>query len=284
MAISHQTFNLVSRDGTVLQGRYWKPGQSPIATVCLIHGIGEHALRYDTWARRFCDAGFMIYALDYRGHGLSEGNKGHIDHISDLLDDIGALVRRSKRNFGEIPAFLYGHSMGGTLVLEFLVKRRQDFAGAIISSPWLKLIKPPSRFIQNAGKWLDPICPEVTFSTGIKSTHMTSLPQKKENADKDPLMHGRISIRMFNEINKCTESLIEWQNPVRTPLLFLHGISDPLTKPEASESIANKNTQLYKFIGYENTLHEIHNEPIADQAFEDINNWMSQIILNRLPK
>ncbi len=282
MGVNHQQFNLVSTDGTILRGRFWKPDTSPVATICLIHGIGEHSGRYDAWARRFCRQGIMVYAMDYRGHGESEGQRGHAGHIGELLDDIGALVRRCKRNFGDIPGFIYGHSMGGNLALIFLMRRRQDFAGAIITSPWLELVKPPRPFLRKVGLWMDGFFPDLSLSTGLKSNQMSSLPKRIEEADNDPLMHSKITLRMFNEIDKSAAEVISFRIPVRIPLFLLHGEKDQITKPEATEAFYKNNPELFKLKLYPGALHELHNEPAADEVFQDILGFI-QTQISRFP-
>ncbi|GAO28016.1 alpha/beta hydrolase [Geofilum rubicundum] len=270
----HQTFNLVSKDGTVLRGHFWKPNGYPVATICLVHGIGEHAGRYDHWARRFCQQGIMVYALDYRGHGASEGKRGHVNSMTELMDDLGVLVRRCKRNWGEIPGFIYGHSMGGNLVLNYLNVRRQDFTGGIISSPWLKLVHPPKPIWQKLGQWLDGLIPGWVLSTGIKSSQMTSVLSEREETDKDSLMHGRISIRLFNEVNRSSQRLLGDQVHIHIPLLLFHGERDPITHMEGSARFFENHKDICTFHTYADALHELHREPMADEVFKDIMDWV----------
>jgi acylglycerol lipase len=271
----HQTFDLISKDGTVLRGHFWKPVGYPVATICLVHGIGEHAGRYDHWARRFCQQGIMVYALDYRGHGASEGKRGHVNSMTELMDDLDVLVRRCKRNWDEIPGFIYGHSMGGNLVLNFLNVRRQDFTGGIISSPWLKLVNPPKPIWQSMGQWLDGLIPGWLLSTGIKSSQMTSIMSEREKTDKDPLMHGRISVRLFNEVNRSSDRLLSDQVRIQIPLLLLHGERDPITQLEGSARFYDHHKRICTFYTYADSLHELHREAAADEVFNDIMNWIN---------
>lgn len=270
MGVNHQIFNLVSKDGTILQGRYWKPTEFPKATICLVHGIGEHAARYDAWARRFCEHGIMVYSVDYRGHGESEGKRGVVNSIAELNDDINAMVRRCKRSWSEIPNFIYGHSMGGILTLNYMVKRRSDFEGAIITSPWLSLVNPPSEGKIKALKWLDLLWPSLTFSTGIKSEQMSSESAKKEDADNDPLMHSRISVRLFNSVATRADEMVKFKLNIRVPIFLAHGMADPITDPMTTKRWAEKYAPLTQFKGYDGALHELHNEPVADELFNDI--------------
>ncbi|MGC7298937.1 alpha/beta hydrolase, partial [Mycobacteroides abscessus subsp. massiliense] len=70
----------------------WTPAGTPRAVVVLSHGFGEHACRYDHVARRFNEAGYLVYALDHRGHGRSGGKRVYLRDISEYTDDFGTLV------------------------------------------------------------------------------------------------------------------------------------------------------------------------------------------------
>ncbi len=272
--MEHKEFNIVSKDGTYLAGRFWKPSGFPRGSVCLVHGIGEHAGRYDDWARRFTQEGLMVYAIDLRGHGHSDGKRGHVNHLSEYFDDIGTMVRRCKRNWGDLPQFLYGHSMGGALVLSFLLKRRQDFSGAIITSPWLKLVEPPGPLLQKMALSLDKVFPGFTFSTGIKSTQLTQQASGQAESDSDKLMHSRISLRTFNQLNAVTADILERANGFNLPLFFAHGTEDTLTSFEVTEEYAERVGPLATFFAAEGARHEIHREPVADELFLRIMSWM----------
>jgi alpha-beta hydrolase superfamily lysophospholipase len=277
MGVNHQIFNLVSADGTVLKGKFWKANGFPSATICLVHGVGEHSDRYDSWARKFCEQGIMVYALDYRGHGGAEGARGVVNSLNELHDDINTLVRRCKRNWSEIPNFIYGHSMGGNLVLSYLIKRRHDFDGAIITSPWLELVKPPSPLVLKIARWLNHFGPSITFSTGIRSSQMTHSSYIQKETDIDPLMHGRISVRLFNELTNSSEEIMAFKQKTEIPLLLLHGLADPITSPEATQQFAEFNAPLARFVGYQGALHELHHEPVAESVFNEIIKFIEQI-------
>ncbi len=275
MAVIYQEFKVISVDGTVLQGRSWKPEGKPKATLCLVHGFGEHSGRYDSWARKFCEHDIMVYSIDYRGHGKSEGKRGVVNSIAEINDDINAMLRRCKGSWRDIPNYIYGHSMGGLLVLNFLMKRRSDFEGAIVTSPCLGLTKPLSPFKTKAIKYLDYIIPKRTFSAGISSEQMTQSSDLVEERESDELMHGRISVRLFNQVHERTVELNTVPQNVRIPIFMAHGLADPVTDPEATIRFAEKYTPLTTFVGYENALHELHNEPVADELFDEIIKFMA---------
>lgn len=274
--MQNKDFNLVTSDGTFLIGRFWKPDTAPHAVVCLVHGIGEHSGRYDNWARRFTEQGIMVYSVDLRGHGLSEGRRGHISRLSDFLDDIGSLVKRVKHNWDELPVFLYGHSMGGNLVLNFLLRKRQDFSGAVISSPWLKLKHPPSEIVLRTAALADHFMPGLRLNTGIKSFQLTSVEKTQVESDRDPLMHHKISLRLFFELSRGADEVFGKAARITIPVFLAHGTDDDITDIGTTQQLAEKiggNATFYKVQG---ARHEIHNEPGANELFSEISLWMEK--------
>ncbi|MFW5890160.1 MAG: alpha/beta hydrolase [Marinilabiliaceae bacterium] len=274
----HKKFNLVSHDGTFLIGRFWKPKEQPSAAICIVHGIGEHSERYDAWARHFCERGFALYAVDLRGHGLSEGKRGHIHHLHEFMDDIDVLVKRCKREQGSLPLFIYGHSMGGNLVLNFLLKKRQDFAGAIVTSPWLKLKSPPGPFLRRTGRIMNKIWPRFTVSIGISSSQLTSDKNEQEACDRDEWMHGRISLRLFNELDKASGEIAGKASLFEIPFFFAHGDNDEITDPHTTRQLAEEIGERAEFYNVQGALHEVHREPGAGELFENMVKWIDGVL------
>lgn len=81
-------FHLYTADGLRLQGRYWKTPSVPTGVVCLVHGLGEHGGRYAHVARRFNASGYAVVAVDLRGHGMSEGRRGHTPGLGTSMNDM----------------------------------------------------------------------------------------------------------------------------------------------------------------------------------------------------
>lgn len=277
----HKKFNLIAGDGTFLLGRFWVPDKKPRAAICIVHGIGEHSKRYDAWARRFCEKGYVVYSVDLRGHGHSEGKRGHIKHLHNYLDDINAMVRRAKRERDGLPLFIYGHSMGGNLVLNFLLEKRRDFKGAIITSPWLKLVDPPPLAFRKAALFLDKIWPRLTFHSGIRSSQLTSDESMQAEADEDELMHGKISLRLFNELDRASREPLRKAARFSIPLFFSHGTSDQITDINATRELVDTIGEMAGFYEAEGARHEVHREPGAFLLLDNITQWIEKQLNKR---
>src|SRR5919199_2405933 len=128
-------FGWRAADGVRLYGQGWQPQGEPLAVVCLVHGQGEHSGRYAGLAAALVEAGYAVLAFDLRGHGRSEGQRGHTPSYDAWLGDIARLLEEAGNRFPRRPRFLYGHSMGGNLVLGYALRRAHadPLAGVIAS-------------------------------------------------------------------------------------------------------------------------------------------------------
>ncbi len=107
------TFNFKTNDGLTMLGRVWQTTGTPKGIVNLVHGLGEHTGRYAHIAEALTKIGYNLIGFDLRGHGLSEGKRGHTPDYDYIMDDVELFLEKSSEFFGsDQPHFLYGHSLG----------------------------------------------------------------------------------------------------------------------------------------------------------------------------
>lgn len=197
-----ENFKWKSASGLELSGSLWKPKLKAKAVVVLVHGFGEHCHRYIPYFRLFEKSAISFFAYDQMGHGTSEGKRGVISSYSHLLDDVQTCLNKAKELFPEIPVFVYGHSMGGNIAANFLIQRKPEIAGSIITSPWLNLTKAKGTFVEKLVSFFSIIMPNVTVNSDLDVNHISSLNNEVEAYENDPLNHGKISFRLFDQITK----------------------------------------------------------------------------------
>ena len=140
----NEEFDIIATDGKRLFGRSSHPANQVQGVVCLVHGLGEHIGRWQHVAELFCKAQIAFFGIDLRGHGKSQGIRGHAKSLDQLLDDIEDLLKVARSEYIDLPIILYGHSMGGNLVANFIQKRRtSEIQGVVLTSAWLKLAVTP---------------------------------------------------------------------------------------------------------------------------------------------
>jgi alpha-beta hydrolase superfamily lysophospholipase len=174
------------------------------AVIC--HGFGEHSGSYDELAGRLGQAGYASVVYTQRGHGeLPEKQKGVIPGYRCFLDDLGAVIGLMAEKYPSSPVILYGHSMGGNIVANYLLRQGQTgITCAVLESPWFGLYKEPNILLSLAAKCLG----NLAVINKLNLSDITSDPEKADWIGNDPLYHNRISMRLLSGImNGCAFAL-----------------------------------------------------------------------------
>ena len=270
-------FSLQTDDGLELQGWLLKPDNPCDAAVCLVHGLGEHCGRYQQLAENFARAGLALITFDLRGHGCSQGRQGHAPNYAALLSDIGLLLKEARSRFPGAPRFLYGHSLGGNLVIDYALKRRPPIAGLIASAPLLRLANTPPAWKAGLIRTLNALHLQPALRSGMEQAALSRNPEIVKAYRNDPLVHDRITPAlaetMINEGRWC----LEHAEKLSLPLLLMHGGADRITSPEASSDFAERTNRCTLKIWPE-SYHELHNEPNRDELFAVVQSWILQHI------
>jgi alpha-beta hydrolase superfamily lysophospholipase len=255
-----------------LYGKVWIPDTPMRAFVVMIHGIGEHSGCYKRWAEKFAAESIGFLAFDLRGHGRSTGKRGHAS-IAGIKSDIKTVLHDVFQKVPAIPVVLYGHSMGGNIVLNYAMGKHVKVQGIIASSPWLKLVKPPSEFLVRLAKVAAHLMPSMTLSTGIKADHLGGTAEK--SAKTDPLMHKRISVKLFADLWESGETILRSKHRVNVPLLLMHGNADKLVSCQASRSFVHNTGEKTKFKQWNGMYHDLHNDAASEAVFQYVLKWIS---------
>lgn len=242
--------------------------------ILMVHGHGEHGGRYEHVSRFFADKGFSSSVLTLRGHGNSEGKKGHAPSMDQLILDIEYFIRKIRRNYIDADLYLYGHSMGGNILLNYLLKdQSNEIHAAVITSPWLRLAFQPPQWKVVIGNFIADIIPTFTQNSGLSQEEISTLKEEIEKYKADPLIHDKISAKLFKVIQKGGENVLAKADKIHHPVFLAHGSIDKITDPKASEELAFKN-DLINFHSYEGNRHEIHHDKSSQQLLKDVVDWL----------
>lgn len=267
-----------SLDGLNLFFQSWLPENDPKAIIYLIHGLGEHSGRYQHLSGILTENQFAVYSMDNRGHGKSSGVRGHVDHFEDFLNDIGTLIQSARQDFPNKPAFLYGHSLGGILVLSHALNRKPDIHGVIATSPGLRTALEKQKVKIMMSKLMASIYPKMSIPTGLNPNHISHDPKVVEKYKNDPLVHDRgtpgLAVNLLNAIRLAYQDA----NNFPVPLLIMHGTEDKIAYASGSQEFASKVEGDCTLRLWEGMAHEIHNEPDKDKVFEYLLNWLENKI------
>jgi alpha-beta hydrolase superfamily lysophospholipase len=274
-----ETFTITSVSGKNLFAQSWSASESPKAIIVLIHGFGEHCSRYSSYIGLFEQADIAFISMDQIGHGQSAGKRGVIQSFKQLLDDVDQLIDKAESLFPGIPKFLYGHSMGGNIALNYLLQRNFPFKGAIISSPWLKLSNELPAVTKLLVRLFSHIIPNITTKSGLNTNYISSKPHEVHAYNIDKLNHGRISFRLLNSIIKHGNWAINNMHLLKVPTLLLHGNKDRITSHLASRELAAKNPLTIQYQEFEGMYHEVHNDTEREQLATTCIDWVNNPII-----
>ncbi|MBN2665531.1 MAG: lysophospholipase [Bacteroidales bacterium] len=249
------------------------PAEKLRAMIILVHGVGEHIRRYEGWAGLFTEAMIGVAGVDLPGHGRSDGKRGHIRSYGITDDMIDILLRECRKTFPGIPLFLYGHSMGGGVVLAYLIRKNPDVSGAIVTSPWLKLTFEPARMKVRLASIMKNIMPSFVQSSGLVVEHISRDAVVVEQYRKDPLVHGLISVALFHSAMSAASGTLKNASGLKKLLLLMHGTGDQICSHEGSREFAEK-TPLAELKLWEGAYHELHNESCRQEVFDTIRSWI----------
>jgi acylglycerol lipase len=246
------------------------------AAVLIVHGIGEHSGRYGHVIAALNARGYNVFAYDQRGHGKSGGQRMYIE-TPDLLPDDVAVVRESLyAELGNLPLFVYGHSMGSLVSLAYAIDHQEDLAGLILTGAPLDFDSNVSPVLMAVSKVANRLLPRMQALDLVNPKDLSHDPAVVKAYQDDPLNHhGRLSVRAGTSLLALLSNTRERLEELIVPLLLLHGASDAICPSSGSQMIYDRAASADKTLTiYPDLFHEIHNEPEQATVLSDILAWL----------
>ena len=270
---------LDAQDGVALFYRFWRPA-SPQGVVVLAHGAGEHCGRFDHVARILARHGLAVYGYDQRGLGRSGGTRGHLERVGQYGEDLARIIALAVRLSPGLPVGLYGHSMGGQVVLSYAIQHPEGLHWVVATSPWLELSKKVPVWQEGLGRLLSRVWPSFTMPAGVPASYLAH-PQEVGRAYlADPYVVKKVSARWYTELVAGARQALVEAPRLQVPLLLLQAGDDRLVVPAASERFYRQAGSPDKtFRAYPGLYHELHNEPEGPEIVGEAAAWIKQ----RLP-
>jgi alpha-beta hydrolase superfamily lysophospholipase len=254
----------------------WLPDGNVKAVLFLVHGLGEYCGRFANLVNHYVPLGYAVYGLDHLGHGKSDGEREVIERFDDFTDPMRLYYQMVKGWQPGKPVFIFGHSMGGLITCCYLLDRQEDFQGAIISAPAIKVSDNISSVTVIMGKILSRIAPKV----GVVSLDPNCISRDSEVVRtyvKDPLVfHGKTPARLAGEMLKVMMHVRAELDKITLPFIVVQGGEDKLVDPKGAQMLYDRAGSKDKTLKiYKGLYHEIHNEPERSTMFKDVEAWLS---------
>lgn len=248
------------------------------ARIVIVHGLGEHFGRYTNVMDRLLPKGFSIWGMDLRGHGLSEGARGHVASFDDYISDVQPVVETAAKDRPDsMKCFLLGHSMGGLIALMYGLRFPQSIDGVIASSPALgvRVEVPAAKAVM--GKILSAVFPGFSMNNELDASKISHDENVVRAYLDDPLVHDRVSARWFTEILSAMQKTNNAAPSMQVPILLQIAGDDRLVNANSSkaffQNLAVGDKTLYV---YDGLYHEIYNEPEDQRSkvLDDLESWL----------
>ena len=271
----HQEYYWESDDQIRLYGQSWMPGNPPRAVINFIHGFKDHSGRFEKWAVRFAENGIGVMAVDLRGHGRSGGRRGYAAGFSSYLKDVRVLRQHTLKIHGDVPHFLYGHSLGGNIVTNYLISEDLLPRAAVITSPWFTLSARTPIFKVIMARIIRLLLPGVLVKSDLDAAGLSHDAAVISDYCNDPLVHNTILPRLFFEIEdqglKASRSIYK----INIPILVMHGSDDPITSVKLTRDFVMNAGTMTVYREWPGAYHELHHELQEREVFEYVLQWMN---------
>ncbi|KAI8323058.1 hypothetical protein GQ54DRAFT_303620 [Martensiomyces pterosporus] len=260
----------LTNDGREFYTHLYKAAtQPPVATLVLVHGLGEHVDRYESIARTFARNGIQVLGFDQRGFGKTgrrHNRLGDSEGSSAVADDIAFMTKQV--SVDGVPHFLFGHSMGGLNALNYCLERNSDghVRGVIASAPAIipgKATRAPN-FVVAILNQVVKIVPSVQKSTGITTDILTNNQSEldKFNASVDNISHSTLGT--LADILQTGKNVAKKAPQFSTPVYLAHADGDCATDYRGTRQFFDNLPE-----GLDKEYNEISNHPFHEIHFQD---------------
>ena len=281
----HEIGSFTGKGGVEIYFQKWIADKAK-SVLIIAHGLGEHSGRYGNLLKSFENKGISVFAIDHRGHGKSDGKRGHIDSFMDYVYDLKLFIEFIKDENRGLPIILFGHSMGGVIASKYAMTYPDDLTMLVLSSPGFEPAFKVPAWKNSIASFFSSRIASLTFSNGLAVAGLSHDAKAIEEYENDPLVHGKITARWAVEFLRTSRECLNNAGNLKKPLLVFHGNADPLTSHKAAENFYHKaSSAVKKIFIYEGLFHETINETETERekVLQDITGWILKNIGPYLP-
>lgn len=277
-----------TRDGLDLVTQHWPlaaGATAPKGVAVIVHGLGEHSLRYAHVAAYLNEHGWAALSYDHRGHGRSPGKRGGLAQDDDLLHDLAAVIDATRKAYPGQRLLLVGHSLGGAIAGRFVSALAQPAEGAawsrpvdalVLTSPALEV--PISAIQKGLLATVGKLTPDVPVGNGLKPDWVCNNPATVAAYIADPLVHDRITGRLTSFILAAGETVRARAPQWTVPTLIMWGGMDRCVKPSGSVAFATTAPRtLVSSQPFPQLSHEIFNEREQGEVLRVMGDWLGRV-------
>jgi alpha-beta hydrolase superfamily lysophospholipase len=264
---------LASPDGTRLHWQSW-PVPEPRVIVAVVHGLGEHSGRYGGLAEALNRQHVACTAVDLRGMGHSEGQRGHVDRWRQWVDDLAAFHELVLERAGGVEVVPLGHSFGGVLLLSAVLDGAVQPRRFVLSNPAFRpALEVPAWKLQ-VGGLASRLVPRLALGNEVDASLLSREPGYAASYMADPLVHDRISSRLYTEWLAASDAALQRAGELTVPFLLILSEDDRIIDHSAALEFASGVRGDHTVKVYPERYHEPFNDLGAEEVFADLIAWL----------
>jgi alpha-beta hydrolase superfamily lysophospholipase len=269
-------FTATDGENIALQDWPLAPGAALRGVVVLVHGLGEHAGRYDRLAAQLNRWGFAVRGYDQYGHGESGGRRGALPTPSRLQDDLADVIESTRQRTGAgLPLIVLGHSLGGLVAASLIARHGTAIEGLVLSSPLLGVRLGVVQKLLLAT--LPRVAPNLTVGNGLDPDDLSHDPAVIAAYRADPLVHDRVSGRLAGFMIETGQTVIDRAGEWKVPTLLLYAGADRIVDPAATRRFAQAAPRAVVTAHcFDGLSHEIFNELDPRPVLERLRQWLDE--------
>lgn len=253
----------------------WEAEERPKAVIVIVHSAYEHHRRYAWLIEKFRSSNCHIVMGDLPGHGEhTKANEIHdepFDHYKDYI--VQALQVAVTYN---LPIFILGHGLGATLLIKIMHKLQIEYAGVILTSPWLQLKKLPS-------KWTNAL---AKLSVQQKINHDIQLKELTRNYEmykqfvNDPTYHTLVTNDWYKELQNLLKNIGQSTDSIpNVPVLLMTAERDKITNTSTAAAWLKKQELTeYQYKSWKNCFHDLYQEPEREEIFAYSHSFINNVL------
>ncbi|MFD3448716.1 alpha/beta hydrolase [Microbacteriaceae bacterium 4G12] len=237
------------------------------AVMIMVHGAMEYHGRYGALGDLWTHNGFHVVMGDLPGHGMASRKRGHIDQFDEYIEEVKLWVKEAQRY--QLPIFLFGHSMGGLVVIRLLQETRMNVQGVILSSPCLGVQSAPSAPLRALSKVLNIVAPKMQFTSPLTVEMATNNREIQDSMENDSLYLRKVSVRWYSELVKAVkiahEKIDEFPD---VPILLMQACEDQIVdKLSVRKWFDGLQISDKHYKEWDHCYHELFSEDDREQIF-----------------
>lgn len=277
-----EIIHLQAHDQKQIRLAFIESEQTPKAIVQLVHGFGEAIEHYIDLAESLAQLGYCVFFHDQRGFGPEAVKKGVTEGYDEMQKDISTIAGYIKGKFPELPLFLMGHSMGGNIVINHILRYdSQNYQGLIVESPWLGLHRPPGKILQFIAKKLGNWSKNLTVSGGLTEELISHNPKFNHGLVTDGIYHTRMSMRLFTQVSEAGNYAIEHAKDLKIPTILFCALEDQIVSVSAIQKFHERSNLSQSYTEYAGGYHCLHADENKAQLLNETSEFIERILVNK---